>query len=278
MENRSRRALLIKNGRSLMNANQRRENSINESRRKPPQSRANNIKAEIISHKPSSNSVLYCLNNSMNLLSPRKQNVNLLNLRQPKYTNTSNHNRTVKRKHLRRTQSEYISKSRHQTTLNGRRRLSTDADLKNIKDVKSLDTLNTLDTLNISFKTTRAINTIDTIESLDKSGQTEIKNLSKDMIENTSKNTNKDLDEKPKNRANLNIFSLDPKLDQSEIKNNKTLESLKQESEALNIDLIFGSEAKQADSKLMNIVDQEKFTSFQKDLKEKDSNNNNRNI
>ena len=117
LENRSKRTLIIKNGKYYQPSNEP------DAGRKPVlrRSRTESIKR---------NNVLFCLS----VLSPRKQDINLLNLRQSKYQpkrrNTAG---------LRRTQSEYVGQRRKLSKqIEPQRRPSIEAELSSLAD-KSIE-------------------------------------------------------------------------------------------------------------------------------------------
>ena len=115
LENKNRKTLIIKDGKYYQTSNEQNAN------RKPQlrSSRTESMKR---------NNVLLCLS----VLSPRKQDINLLSLRQAKYQ--------PKRRSaeaLRRTQSEYISNRRKSSTskqIEPRRRPSIEAELSSLAD------------------------------------------------------------------------------------------------------------------------------------------------
>lgn len=115
LENRGKKTLIIKNGKYYCS------NSIEDKK----QCKSN--KTESIPNKK--DNVLYCLN----VLSPRKQSVNLLNLRQTKYQPKRKYNRTDR--NLRRTQSEYISNQKFKTEL--KKKLSFEAELNSLVNFPS---------------------------------------------------------------------------------------------------------------------------------------------
>lgn len=110
LENKNRRTLIIKDGQYYQA-----DSEPNGSRRSLRSSRTESIKR---------NNVLFCLS----VLSPRKQDINLLNLRQAKYQ--------PKRRNpdnLRRTQSEYTNRNRKLTKpIERQRRPSIEAELSSL--------------------------------------------------------------------------------------------------------------------------------------------------
>ena len=141
-ENRSPRTLVIKDGKY-----QYQSTANGESDGGLKQFRANRL--ELISKR---NNMLYCLN----VLSPRKQNVNLLSLRQSKYQ--------PKRKCcLRRSQSEYVKKRSKQ--IEQTRRLSIEAELNRI-DSTSVSASETMHRMPFSVVDER-LETTNTVERLE---------------------------------------------------------------------------------------------------------------